>query len=572
MSGRYGFASRCLTAIVLVLATALMTFADESTQYLQFPLVDHPAYDYFSRLETSQDVPLFSGTRPYLGFVYHPRRLPEEASRSCEARRYLAEGSGNMFIVGQFRDEPRESSWNAVKDKLPFGLRRASWLYESGFHLASWEYDSTLAASIQPVYGLDVIRTDSADRTIKRFAGGLRVEGGYAQRLHFMVDFRDYTESGNGSYLGDAIGRGRLYEDRWGLVELGDSSSKPMSTSYNISESFLQYYGQNLSLAAGRGRFRWGPAQFGSLFLNSQMPPFDYVRFDAAIEAQHSDAAVYYTFLHGWLESDLPAETLYVNPGGRPRTLDAAKYLSAQRLELRPFRNLLFGLSQGIVYGDRPVQLGYVTPLNFLYSVQHSMNDKDNFVLGMDGTWRPVRGMKFYSELFFDDITVSALTTARGTNKSAYTVGTQLMLPHPFFEHFDARVEYTKIRPFVYSHIFAANVYTHWTSPIGYTRQPNSEFLTAELRAVFYPLEVAVHIVHQNHGSVGGNIYTPLYENSQTNVYKFLSGDLVRTTRAGLQASCEVLPNLFVFASGTQVKTTAKPDRVELEGGFSWNR
>jgi len=532
-------------------------------QYLQFPLVDHPAYDYFSRIETRENIPLFSAIRPYLGFVNHPRSFPETMTDSREARRFVAEGAANMFVIGRKPDESYQSSWRSLKKRLPFGLQSASWLYESGFHLASWEYDTTFTASIQPVYGLNVIRTDSAGKTIKRFTGGLRVEGGYAQHLHFMVDFRDQTETGNGPYWS----RSQLYQDRWASVDVAGGNS----TSYDISESFIQYYGRDLSLAAGRGRFGWGPAQFGSLFLNSQMPPFDYVRFDAAIESKQNDAAVYYTFLHGWLESDLSADTLYVNGGGRPRTLDAQKYLTAQRLEIRPTRNFLFGFSQGVVYGDRGVQLGYLTPLNFLYSAQHSMNDKDNLVIGFDGTYRPVRGVKLYSELLFDDITVSALTTSKGTNKSAYTVGTQLIIPRPFWDHFDARLEYTKIRPYVYSHVFATNVYTNWTSPIGYTLQPNSEFLNAELRGTFYPVQIAIHVLHQNHGSVGGDIYSPLFDTVQKRTYDFLSGQLIRTTRAGASASWEILPNLSLFATGNQVETTGKSERLEIEGGFAWN-
>lgn len=555
-----------LAGVLLLSLCGCLWGASPSVQYLQFPLVDHPVYDYLSRMETSQDIPLYSATRPFLGFIHHPRALQSESQGSRELRRYRAEGVANMFVIGQIRDESPESPWTRLKRRLPFGLSSASWLYESGFHMASWRYDTTLSVAIQPVYGLDVIRMDSAGKTIKRFTGGLRVEGGYAQKLHFMVDFRDITESGNGPYTS----RSALYEDRWGLVELGDSMST--STSYNISESFLQYYGRDLSLAAGRGRFRWGPGQFGSLFLNSQMPPFDYVRFDGAIEATHSDAAIYYTFLHGWLESNVVAESLYVNPGGRPRTLDAQKYLSAQRLEIRPWKDFLFGFSQGVIYGDRGVQLGYLTPLNFLYSVQHSMDDKDNFVLGFDGTWRPVRGIKLYSELFFDDITVSALTTSKGTNKAAYTVGTQLIVPRPLWDHFDARVEYTKIRPFVYTHIFTSNVYTHWTSPIGYTLQPNSEFLTGELRANFYPIQIAAHLVHQNHGSVGGRIDTPLYNALPDQMFGFLTGRIERTTRVGLQTTWETLPGLSLFATVSEVRTTFHPNRTEVTAGFGWNK
>jgi hypothetical protein len=555
----------------IVLASLLVTFWCTSVsagnppadQYLPFPLVDHPVYDYLSRLETSRDIPLFSETRPFLGLIHHPRQLPEQRLMSREARRYAAEGAANMVMIGQPVPESTESSWQWLKRQLPLGLASAHWLYADGFHLASWQYDSTFSASLQPVYGLEAIRLDTAGKTIKRFTSGLRVEGGYAQKLHFMVDFRDHTEFGNGPYYS----RSQLYQDRWGAVDLSGGNS----TTYDISESFLQYYGHDLSIAAGRGRFQWGPGQYGSLFLNSQMPPFDYIRFDAAIEAKHNDAAIYYTFLHGWLQSNIPAETLYVNPDGRPRTLDAQKYFSAQRLELRPGANFLFGFSQGVIYGDRGVQLGYLTPVNFLYAVQHSMDDKDNFVLTFDGTWRLVRGLKVYGEALFDDITVSALTTSRGTNKSAYTVGMQAIMPKPFWEHFDLRTEYTKIRPFVYSHVFATNTYTNWTSPIGYTLQPNSEFLHAEIRGTFYPVQVSLFATHQNHGSIGGDIYTPLYAVPGRDLYGFLEGSLVRSLHFGGRCSWQMLPNLALIASLTEIRATGAANRLEAGGGFSWN-
>ena len=345
-----------------------------------------------------------------------------------------------MRILGYDIKRNRISGWTKLRRRAGLEENQAQWFYRGGFHFAAWQYDTTLAVAIQPVYGLEVIETDDERGTISRFTAGARVEGGYARRLHFMVDFRDHTETGNGPY----VSRGQLYEDRWAAVDLKGGNS----TSYNISESFLQYYGRDLSLTAGRGRFRWGPARHGSLFLNAQMPPFDYVRFDAVLEDQKSQA-IYYTFLHGWLQSQIPAETLYVNPGGRPRTLAAQKYFSAQRLEVRPRADLLFGFSQGVIYGDRGVQLGYLTPFNFLYSVQHSNDDKDNTVIGFDANWRPAAGVRLYGEAFFDDIVVSALTTSSGSNKSVYTTGIHLAGVQGFLKNFDGGIEYTKIRPFV---------------------------------------------------------------------------------------------------------------------------
>jgi hypothetical protein len=534
---------------------------------LQFPLVDHPAYSYTDRLQTATSVPLLSATRPWLGHVHHPIRLPEGARLTREDRRYLAESAAAMRIIGYDDLWEYESGWTRLRRSAGLAADRWPWLYSDGFHLASWRYDTMFSVGVQPVYGLEVVETDDARGTITRFTGGARVEGGYARRLHFMVDFRDHTESGNGPY----DSRSRLLEDRWASVDLKGRGS----TSYDISESFLQYYGHDLSLAAGRGRFRWGPARQGSLFLNSQMPPFDYLRFDAVLENERSQG-VFYTFLHGWLEPDsvaknLASDSLYITPGGRPRTLNPQKFLSAQRLEVRPRANLLFGFSQGVIYGDRGVQLGYLTPLNFLYSVQHSNDDKDNMVLGFDANWRPVRGVRLYGEAFFDDIVVSALTTSSGSNKSAYTAGIHLAGVRGFASRFDGGIEYSKIRPFVYSHVFAVNAYTHWTSPLGYRWEPNSEFMTAELRGTFYPLQVTLRASRQNHGSVGGSIYEPLSDAAKDDLYPFLAGDVVHVTRIGGSVEWEVLPNLRLRAEGNHCERTGTDNRLEWRGGFAWN-
>lgn len=558
--------------IVLAMLAAGRCPAGQDRIILQYPRVDDRAYGYFDRAETMGLLPLLSQTQPYLGHKRHPVALSERIQRSREDVRFHTESAANLAAVSRLPEPALAGGWRSVRRAAGLPEAALPWLYADGFHFASWNYDTSFSAAIQPVYGLTRIATDDERGTISRFTGGLRIEGGYAQRVHFMMDFRDHTESGNGPYWS----RDQLYEDRWGAVDFKGGAS----TSYNISESFLQFYGRDLSLAAGRGRFRWGPARFGSLFLDSRNPPFDYVRFDAVLEPAHGARAVYYTFLHGWLQSRIAADTLYFNPDGRPRTLNAEKYLSAQRLEIRPRGNLLLGLSQGVVYGDRGVQPGYLTPLSFLYSVQHSNDDKDNFVLALDGTWRAARGLRLYGELFFDDIVVGELTTSSGSNKSAFTAGMHVVPPHRFGRHFDLGLEYTKIRPFVYTHFFATNVYSHWYSPLGYTREPNSEFITAELRGTFYPVTLAAKFSRQNHGAnytadgvyynVGGDIDQANYGAAGA-TYRFLAGRFERTTRIGLRAEWEPLPAFVLFAELAAISRSRQANRTETFIGFGWN-
>ncbi|MBU1937764.1 hypothetical protein KKG05_10235, partial [bacterium] len=147
--------------------------------------------------------------------------------------------------------------------------------------------------------------------------------------------------------------------------------------------------------------------------------------------------------------------------------------------------------------------------------------------------------------------------------------------PRGTWRFLDARAEYTQVRPFVYSHVFATNVYTHWTSPLGYTLEPNSEFMTTELRATFYPVQFGLRWQRQNHGAdsedfgdVGGSVYHPL--SSQEN-YSLLAGDCHRTDRYSLWGVLELLENFLIQGRVTQIMETDTDNRVETALALSWN-
>ena len=567
----------------LILLCALSQVAYPRPSISVFPLISNRYYEYYDRRETRNSWPIWSSTFPLIVVEYTgnggPLKIDEESTgdyiyvlpkkpEQKEVLRYKLEYRARLEIINSNKSASTEHPKGAHRVMLWPALFNE--LFTDGFHFYSYRTinDRTAATtdnfafSFQPVYGLQLIETDDERGKISQFTGGFRVEAGYDARFYGMVDFRDITEAGNGPYGS----RAALYEDNVPNAELkGDAG-----TSYDISESILQYYGKNLAASAGRGRHKWGPGYFGGLLLNSYAPPFDYVRFDANF------SRVNYTFLHGFLESITPADTLYTNPDGRPRTINSQKFLSAQRLEVSPRSNVLLAFSQAVVYGDRGLQLGYLTPLNFLYSAQHSNDDKDNLLLSFDGKWRPIPGLKFYGELLLDDVLVSDLFQGTGNSKNAYTVGVHGIVPKPFWEKFDARVEYTKIRPFVYSHFFEVNTYSHWTSPLGYTREPNSEFINFRLGASFYPLYLSVGYERQNHGAntddliVGGSIYEANYEGNNED-FPFLAGRFEQTDKINFSARYEVLPNLNLLFEIDAISKSGVPDRTEWKAGFGWN-
>ncbi len=538
--------------------------------YFDYPQLGHRFYDYVDRTQARGDLPLQSHIRPY--FQFHFDSVNSVGFSDKESRRFRSE-SLSRHLIAEGRIKPVcESGWSRFLKKVGIRNRRGlRWLYSTNHHFAALHLEEKFALTYQPVYGIEGIWTDSEAQGIRRSGAGFRLEGGAAGALHFMVDFRDYGESGRGPYTA----REQLYEDRWAFVDLKD---KATSVSYNVSESFIQWYGRNMSLSLGRGRHAWGPGRFGQLFLSAEGPPFDYVRFDAVFRGKDGPV-LNYTFLHAFLKAyGVPGDTLYIAPSGRPRTIDRQKFLSAQRIELKALPNLLLGFSQGVVYGDRNVELAYITPVSFLYSIEHAEGDKDNLLVAFDATWRPFRGLMTYGELLWDDMAIAEFGSDDARNKSAFTLGIHAA-PRGTWRFLDARAEYTQVRPFVYSHVFATNVYTHWTSPLGLTLEPNSEFMTTELRATFYPVQFGLRWQRQNHGAnssageynnVGGSIYAPL-TGSPDSTYPLLEGDFHRTDRYSLWAVLELLENFLVQGRITRVAETGVEERVETALALSWN-
>ncbi len=565
--------------IVLAIAVAILVAVGNTAAetggsaypalYFDYPILGHRFYDFLDRCEAREGIPLQSHIRPYVQFHFDSLHFGTPSDR--EARRFLSEGYARHFITEGRIEKPFESGWRRLMGRLGMENRPVlKWLFPTNQHFAAVQFEGKLALTYQPVYGLEGIWTRPEARGIRRSTAGFCLEGGFARAVHFMVDFRDHGESGRGPYTS----RQQLYEDRWAYVGFKD---KAKSVSYDISESFVQYYGRNLSLAVGRGRHAWGPGRFGQLFLSAQGPPFDYVRLDAVFRGKH-DTALHYVFLHGFLKSvEASGDTLYYAADGRPRILDAQKFISAQRLEVRACRNLLLGFSQGVIYGDRDVELAYLAPMSFLYSTQHAQGDKDNFLLSFDATWRLFRGFVTYGEFLVDDMAVSRIFTDDERNKSAYTLGMHAA-PRGRWRFLDARIEYTRVRPFVYSHIFPVNVYTHYTSPLGYTLEPNSEFVTAEVRATLYPVQFGILWHRQNHGAnsempeyknVGGSVYWP--SPGLRGSYPFLDGVFGRTECFSLWGVLELLENFLVEARMSRISETNADARVETALGFSWN-
>ena len=150
-----------------------------------------------------------------------------------------------------------------------------------------------------------------------------------------------------------------------------------------------------VSLQLGRERVLWGTGYINRLILSNNPPPFDFIRFNISYKS------LSYNFLHGWLVQK-PTFTQLDSLLGTFKT-KGSKYVAMSRLGFTPGNKLSLGITQMIIYSNRPVEAAYLTPFLFFESAQRSLNDLDNSFLSFDGRYLITDGLEINSSIIFDD-------------------------------------------------------------------------------------------------------------------------------------------------------------------------
>jgi hypothetical protein len=254
-------------------------------------------------------------------------------------------------------------------------------------------------------------------------------------------------------------------EGEWGLApydqyyrpSMGYPQNISRDSSYAIrdfSDSYLTFSAGSFRFQFGRDRIAWGPGRTG-LLISGLTPSLDLFRFTVPV----GDAL--FSYVHGELKGD-------VNH----------KWFAGHRLELGIGRFLDLGISESVIYADRGIEAVYLNPVIPYLVAEHTLGDRDNNTLGLDFEWRAVRNIELYGEAFIDDLfSPLELFGNYFGNKLAFTGGLSCLNPAGLRDS-GLRIEYTRIEPFVYTHLDSFNVYEHYNRGIGHDLQPNSDMLS----------------------------------------------------------------------------------------------
>ncbi|MBS1492573.1 MAG: hypothetical protein JST55_03630 [Bacteroidetes bacterium] len=300
--------------------------------------------------------------------------------------------------------------------------------------------------------------------------------------------------------------------------------------SYDFNGGYLRYKtspmeGMDISAQIGREQLKFGFGYGERLALSGNGPDMDFIKFN---------------FKYGIINfTSITASTV----GEFHRDLDSnySKYWAANMLKLSFPKLFDIGMGDMVIY-SRPLDLGYLNPLIFYKFVEHSLQDRDNGLIFFDFQTHFLKNIQFQANFLMDEDFIGQLSNLnRYSNKIGYQLGTYLYEPANI-RNLSLIFEYTKIRPFVYTHVNPKNTYTSYTEILGNSIGPNADQLSInaiynfsdrlQLNLLFKKIRKGNNILDANGNlvkNVGGDVFqTYRYDIDPEDMY-FLDGERVNT-------------------------------------------
>jgi hypothetical protein len=239
---------------------------------------------------------------------------------------------------------------------------------------------------------------------------------------------------------------------------------------YDFTEGYIKYYTEpakdmGLTFQLGREFKTIGYGYGNKLVLSGLGPSLDFIQFD------FDYGIVHFTSIHGTTVGNMS-----FNYDDR-----YTKFWTFNRLKLS-FQNLFeIGIGESVVYSDRGIDISYLTPVGFYKFIEHSTQDRDNANLYFDLQTNFIDNLELQGTFLLDENILSNLQDLDSyKNKTAYQLG---LFWYEAFTLNDLSFifEYTKIRPYVYTHYNPKITYTGWGFNLGHPIGPNSDELLSKL-------------------------------------------------------------------------------------------
>lgn len=403
-------------------------------------------------------------------------RLPEaflshQPLSAYEAQRYLdsLDAFADTFspvdrrLYARFRGEAPGPGVSTFRKVMPFAFRNG----RDFFAARHPDY----AIQINPLFYLTYGRArrtarDDRDATaaIWQNTRGARVSGHIGKHIFFETRLEENQRR-------DAWPAFQADEDT--APRLGNTKFDEDAQSYDywFITGVLGFRSKYFEVRFGRDHNRWGFGQ-NSLVLSNFATTYDQLQIRTTFWR------LQYTNLFMSLADPNPAVREFV-----PRRYGAFHRLAINltgRLQAELFEAIMFAASDSLGLRDSGLELAYLNPVIFYRAVEIERAGLiDNALLGGGLSWVATRGLRFHTQLLLDELSVSQIGKGWWGNKWGWLAGIDLV-DWPV-DNLSARLEYARLRPYLYSHRTSTSAYLHFNDLLGHPAGPNAQDVALSL-------------------------------------------------------------------------------------------
>lgn len=397
-------------------------------------------------------------------------------------------------------------------------------------YLYHYSYDDT-NISLVPLGAMDLMVDQSTDQHALIGTMGVRFSGTLTGNFGYSI------EATNGRVLSgerDLALHDRRYSQSIKFAKLEDD--------IDLTESHINYQSKWFFASIGRQTLLEGSGLRQRTFISNSSPAMDALTL----------AAKFSNFEYKFVHASLVGKSLSTETG--MATQIPAKYMGLHKFSLRPSWGEVSFIEQ-VIYSNRNTDLAYLNPLGFLKSIEHALRDRDNSLMGLFFTVRPIDNIQFKLSYLLDDLIFEKIGTGYWSNKMAYNFALEYSTPYDL----DLGAEYSRVEPYTFSHFNVQNSVTNDSRMIGSDILPNSDRLLLSAKYWIgqrYPIELAVSYSRHGKNIFDGDslIYNAGGDVLQTRRWfdsmeiDFLTGHLEEIFDTEISAGYELFRGLSILA------------------------
>ena len=361
---------------------------------------------------------------------YKVEFIPEESNKDNTWQMF---GSGNKF-------------WNNLGD---FFSKKQKYVFTAGK-----PGSNAFVEAIGNVYAGTEFKPDNANNSLI-MDGGFRARGTVFNHLGYYMDFSKGAIFGSKELA--AIIEPKLRTD----FKFNEDSESLKN--YDFTNAYLKFYiepteGMGLSAQFGRERLTYGYGYGSKPILSGDNPNMDFLKLN---------------FNYGIVRfSSIFASTVgYMQENRDDRY---TKYFSAHRIKVAIPDIVDLAISDVVVYNGR-IEFAYLNPILLWHFAEKSLQDRDNKNFILDFKTKFIKNVEFQGTLFVDDDEQFAIFSGGTTRSQKYVYQFGTMIYEPLIKNLSLTVEYTKIRPYTYTHYDIKDNYTAYGANLGHRIGPNAD-------------------------------------------------------------------------------------------------